>query len=212
MAPEAAPAPHPEPAPPPATPLPPSTRRALDADRILSVSAIVIGVCTLFITLYQTHLSRQAQSAQVLPYLVFGITSNDGGTHVTLRNDGVGPARIVDFRIHYRGRAQTVDPYEFFLAERPALNANRITVDKVAPGRVVPAGATIEMVGTGEADARITVLQEMLRLFALADAPRAWLAEAGALAGEKAVIAVTYASVYDDRWEARSDRLVPEAR
>lgn len=211
MPPPATPPPDPE-ALPAAAPPPPSIRRRLEADRVLSVSAIVIGLCSLFITLYQTHLTRQAQHAQVLPYLVFGITSNDGGTHITLRNDGVGPARIVDVRIHYRGRAHTVDPYEFFVAERPAFNASRITVDTVAPGRVVPAGTTIEMVGTSAADARIAVLQEMLRLFALADAPRAWLAEVGASSGEKAVIEVTYSSVYGERWVARSATLVPEER
>lgn len=211
MPPEAAAGPEPDATPPPA-PVPSSTQRRLDADRILSVSAIVIGVCTLFITLYQTHLTRQAQSAQVLPYLVFAITSNDAGTHITLRNDGVGPARIEELLIHYRGKALAADPYEFFIAERPSFNAGGIGVDKVAPGRFVPAGATIQMIGVEDAQGRLAMLAEVLRLFALADAPRAWLAEAGALDGEKAVIEVTYSSVYGDRWRLRSDSHVPEAR
>ena len=123
----------------------------------------------MFITLYQTHLTRQAQSAQVLPYLVFGIVSSDGGTHIRLRNDGVGPARIEDLRIHYRGKALETDPYEFFLAERPAFNASRVGVDKVSPGRFVPAGTAIQMVGTS-GEVRLAALAEFLRLFALADA------------------------------------------
>ena len=68
----------------------------LDSDRVVAVSAMFIGVCSLFLTVYQTHLTRQAQSASVLPYLAVGITSNGEGVYVTLRNDGVGPARIED--------------------------------------------------------------------------------------------------------------------
>ena len=210
MPPDVVPAPDPETALPPVSPLP-RVRPAWNADRILSLSAILIGVCTLFITLYQTHLTRQAQSAQVYPYLVVGISSNDDGTYITLRNDGVGPARIEDVRIHYRGKAHANDPYEFFLAQRPSFNANRVGVDKVTPGRFVPAGTSIQMVGTA-GEVRLEALKEFLQLFALADAPRAWLAEAGALGGEKAVIEITYSSVYGDRWRLRSNASVPEER
>ena len=47
--------------------------------------------------------------------------------------------------------------------------------------------------------------------FALADAPRAWLVPFGAVDSEKAVIEVSYSSVYGDR-VARSATLVPEER
>ena len=41
----------------------------LDTDRVVAVSAMFIGVCSLFITVYQTHLTRQAQSASVADLL-----------------------------------------------------------------------------------------------------------------------------------------------
>ena len=66
----------------------------IDTDRILSVSAMVIGVGSLFVILYQTHLMRQSQHASVMPYLMIGFTSNSGGIHVNLRNAGIGPALI----------------------------------------------------------------------------------------------------------------------
>jgi hypothetical protein len=70
-----------------AVPAPPTRpRRVWNADRALSLSAMAVGVCSLSITLYQTHLTRQAQSASVLPYLAFGITSNNEGAYLTLRN------------------------------------------------------------------------------------------------------------------------------
>ena len=42
----------------------------IDTDRILSLSAMVIGVGSLVVIVYQTHLMRQSQHASVMPYLV----------------------------------------------------------------------------------------------------------------------------------------------
>jgi hypothetical protein len=189
--------------------LPPPARR-WDTDRIVGVTAIAIGVFSLFVTVYQTYLTRQAQSASVLPYLAFGVTSNDQGAHMTLRNDGVGPARIEAFRIHYNGTTRDLDPYEFYLAMRPGTRAN-LAVDKVTAGRLLPANATIQMCGVAAGADRDAVLGEMLKLFALADAPRAWLVSLGAAGTAKAVMEVEYSSIYGDRWRLRSDQLVPQA-
>lgn len=89
----------------PSAPPPPARpRHRLNTDRVLSLSAMAVGVCTLFLTPYQTHLTRQQQSASVLPSLAFGITSTRDGAYLTLRNDGVGPGRLEAVRIHHRGR------------------------------------------------------------------------------------------------------------
>ena len=103
-------------------------RRSWDTDRIVALSAMAVGLCTLFITLYQTYLTRQAQSASVLPYLVFAINSNDAGAYITLRNDGVGPAMVEDLHIRYRGREHQKDPYDFFLEQQPNANVGEIVV------------------------------------------------------------------------------------
>ncbi|MEO5822559.1 MAG: hypothetical protein ABIT71_18775 [Vicinamibacteraceae bacterium] len=192
----------------PPLPAPAPSGRRWNADRIVSLTAIAIGLFSLFVTVYQTYLTRQAQSASVLPYLAFGVTSNDDGAYVTLRNDGVGPARIEAFRIHYKGQARDIDPFEFYLAMKPDTRAG-LSVDKVTPGRLLPANSTIQMCGGGGGD-RLLVLAEMLKLFALADAPRSWLISLGAAGTEKAVMEVEYSSVYGDRWRLRSNQLVPQ--
>lgn len=189
---------------------PPPVRRAWDTDRVLSLSAIVVGVCSLFITLYQTHLTRQAQSASVLPYLAFGVMSNNDGAYLTLRNYGVGPARLESVRIHHKGRTTAADPFDFFVANRTGPQPAGLSVDRVTAGRLLPANSTLMMLGcSGDTD-RLAMLREMLQRFALADAPPSWLDELKARGGDKAVIEIEYSSVYGDRWRIRSDQLVPQ--
>lgn len=198
-----------EPAPAPAGPV--RRRASWDTDRIVALSAMAVGLCTLFITLYQTYLARQAQSASVLPYLVFAVNSTNQGAYITLRNDGVGPARVEDLRIHYRGRDHQKDPYDFFLEHQPAANSTALTVDRVMAGRFIPAGATILMLGSEAGPQRAPMLAELLRLFAIAEVPKAWLVGTGATGTDKAVIEITYTSVYGDRWRLRSDQAVPQS-
>jgi hypothetical protein len=194
--------------PPPFEPATPARRWS--TDRIVSLSAMAVGVCSLFITLYQTYLTREAQSASVLPYLAFGIMSTNDGAYLTLRNDGVGPARLESVQIHFRGQTTNADPYDFFLAHRTGLPPPGLSVDRVTPGRLLPANSTIQMLGISGSAERIKTLGDMLRLFAVADAPPSWLDELQARGDDKAVIDIVFSSVYGDRWRIRSDQLVPQ--
>ena len=86
-----------------------------------------------------------------------------------------------------------------------------IDVNKLVPGRLIPAGAWIQNLGiTGRGEPVKMFLGELLRLFEIAEVPKSWYAAADALKTEKAIIEITYSSVYGDRWRLRSDRFVPE--
>jgi hypothetical protein len=189
---------------------PPAPAPRWSTDRIVSLSAMAVGVCSLFITLYQTYLLREAQSASVLPYLAFGITSTNDGAYLTLRNDGVGPARLESVRIHFKGQTTDVDPYDFFLAHRSGTPPKGLAVDRLTPGRLLPANSTIQMLGVSGGVEQVQTLGDMLRLFALADAPPSWLDELQARGGDKAVIDIVFSSVSGDQWRIRSDRPVPQ--
>jgi len=65
-----------------------------DTDRIVAVCAMLVGLGSLFIVLYQTKLISEQQKASVLPYLMIAYNSGDAGAYVALRNVGLGPARI----------------------------------------------------------------------------------------------------------------------
>jgi hypothetical protein len=85
-------------------------------------------------------------------------------------------------------------------------------VDKLIPGRLVPAGEWIRTLGL-EGEQRGQMLEQLLRLFVIAEVPKTWLAGVGATQpeSEKAVVIVTYSSVYGETWHLRSDQFVPIA-
>ena len=171
---------------------------------------MVIGVASLFTIVYQTHLTRQAQHASVMPYLYIQLSANDQGVSLLLSNTGIGPAMIDEVRVRYQGREIVGDPFDFYtgLHREPT---QTLSVDKVLPGRLIPAGAGIQMIGFGAVD-RDRMFKEMLGLFEIAEVPRSWYINAGVQNTEKAVIEINYSSVYGDGWQARSDRIVPERR
>jgi hypothetical protein len=193
----------------------------LNTDRIVSLSAMVVGIGSLFVILYQTHLTRQMQHASVLPYLMISLYSNTQGIHIVLRNTGIGPALVEGARVRYKGREIESDPYDFYIGLRPAPAG--LGVNKITSGRLIPAGESIDMLGVdsdgfsmpngNEVDERRRVfLHDLLQTFEIAEVPRSWYAGEGATNPEKAVIEIDYASVYGDRWRLRSDRFVPEPR
>jgi hypothetical protein len=185
----------------------------LNTDRVVSLSAMAVGIGSLFIILYQTHLMRQAQHASALPYLMVTIDANQNGVHVTLSNAGIGPALIDDIRIRHHGQTIQGDPHDFYTAQRPASDS-ALSVNKVVPGRLIPAGTSLQMLGLNGPRAQGKpggeFLAELLRLFRVAEVPRNWYDGVGAVESDQAVIEITYSSVYGERWRLRSDRFAPE--
>jgi hypothetical protein len=175
----------------------------LNADRVLSLSALVVGIGSLFVVVYQTKLTREAQYASARPYLYIALMSNDEGAALLLHNVGIGPALIDEVRVRDKGRTFVGDPFDFYKASHPDQHPS---VDKVLPGRLIPAGATIQMLGGSDAQ----MGTELLRMFDVAEVPRSWYDKIGVSPSGKAVVDITFSSVYGDRWRISSDTLVPE--
>jgi hypothetical protein len=184
-----------------------------DTDRIMSLTAIVVGVGSLFVIVYQTQLMRQAQHASVLPYLSFVLWTNDERTSLILGNTGIGPALIDEVKVLAPGREVVGNPSDFFTGLHPD-GKIPLGVDRVLPGRLIPAGQNVQMIES--AAGRQELVLALLRLFQIAEASNlhalldAQDTEKGLAKAERAVIEVTYSSVYGDRWIIRSDRMVPE--
>jgi len=191
-----------------------------DADRIVSISAMLVGVGSLFIVLYQTSLMREQAKASVLPYLMIAYNSSEAGSYIALRNVGLGPARIERISVRHDGRVSDGDPFAYYAALSDAkFPADKVYRDRVLPGMLIPSGLTLQMLGSVNPR---QMNSELLRTFAFvavqdpvppdgstADPP-AVDGAAGKGSAEKAVLEIDYASVYGERWRIRSDRVVPE--
>lgn len=183
----------------------------LNTDRVVSLTAMIVGLGSLFIIVYQTTLLREQQRASALPYLMLGLQVNNERSYVFARNTGVGPALIEDVVVRYQGREIRQDPYDFFLEVRPeAEKYDGLSVDKLTLGRLVSAGEWINMVGSeGDGQRMAGVL---LGVFDIGEVPIGWYTVRGLSKSgpDKAIIEVTYRSVYGERWRVTSDNGVPQ--
>jgi hypothetical protein len=146
----------------------------LNADRVVALSAMLVGLGSLFIILYQTALLREQQKASALPYLMMGLRANGDRTFLFVRNTGVGPALIEDVVLHYEGREIRQDPYDFFLEVRPdSAKDDGLSVDRLMPGRLVSSGEGIDMLGS-ETNGQ-GMVRTLLGVFDLGEVPfRLW--------------------------------------
>jgi hypothetical protein len=92
-----------------------NTATGLTSEMIVAVSAVIVGVCALGVSLYETSLMREQQRAAVVPMLElsrsFSISRerpDDPNTrlHLQVENVGIGPARVQDFRVYVDGEPQ----------------------------------------------------------------------------------------------------------
>jgi len=66
----------------------------LEPQTLIALSAVLLSVCGLFVSLYETSLMRQEQRASVWPRVSIGFTINDTLVTFIAENAGVGPARV----------------------------------------------------------------------------------------------------------------------
>lgn len=81
---------------------------------VVGVSAVFIGVCALVVSLYEAKLMREEQRSAVLPLVELSrshyVNPNEGDTakwrlSLQAQNVGIGPARVMDFRVMVDGEA-----------------------------------------------------------------------------------------------------------
>ncbi len=191
-----------------------------DTDKIIGLSAMVIGLASLGVVYYQAQLQRdqmelerRATAASVMPYLTTNLSRADVGAAFNLRNTGIGPARIDGVRILHKGSVFDGDAVDFYLKMRTD-SSQGYNSDPVQVGRLVPAGEWVQMPGSGgDLPTRNAMAVEILRLFDIAEARAAYpelkLFKPDIVL-EGAVLEITYSSVFGDRWVMRSDNMVPQ--
>ena len=138
-------------------------------EMLVGISAVVIGVCALGVSLYETSLMREEQRAAVMPILELGrsynVSRSDPSKNrlaLLAQNVGIGPARVLDFRVTVDG-----EPYlTWDAAMRELLGRDgRVSHSmSVINSRTIPPDKTVRIFELSDLDLLLPILAEMDRL------------------------------------------------
>lgn len=168
-------------------------KQFFNSDKVLSLSAMFISLCTLVVFVYQTRLIREQQHMSVFPYLQMG----NGGSHTTnyvygIRNTGIGPAIITDIKVQ-KGNG------EIFTDINPYVKANKDPKDTIgyyhtnlSIGMLIPEKEVIEAIQLY--DGKIENGDKLYKMLNYPDLS----------------IEIEYQSIYGDKWKITNRESVPQ--
>ena len=155
--------------------------RILRPDFIVALMAVLIGLCTMFVYIYQARIMARQMKATTWPFLETDLSYGSVGFLIRVNNKGVGPAIIKKAAVildnkRYDDTKANIDSVVFKLTGRRDLLNGYTNINS----RVISAGESISFIEvTDTASAR--VLQKSLK-------------------GHSVEIEICYCSVLDECW------------
>ncbi len=180
--------------------------KKLNADRIVSISAIIVSLATVFMILYQTNLMRQEQKSSVMPSLMIGYGANSDtlnkvvNERIWIENRGLGPAFIHKILISDSLGEHQVDLHEYF--ENINSNKNEVGVRRIFPGLIIPKNDGMTLYQKYSDSTSNVILGKYFK----------YPYKTGNLPNTESPVAeiiIYYTNVYGDQWKIESHRSVP---
>jgi hypothetical protein len=164
-----------------------------NADKIVSLSAILISLATMSIYLYQTHLIRKQQSASVMPYLLIGASShNENHFSIEVVNNGLGPAFVEEVNVIFRGKKyKNSDLPQFFFNYNPQKDTLNFSYGSIISGMLVSSGKTIINIQANDKKSTIK-MKEYFWSKGILD------------------VEIIYASIYGEKWIVNMKNIRPK--
>ena len=159
--------------------------------------AFLISIGTFSTFAYQTYLIQKQQYANTMPYLILSGELEGGGAYpinrLYLSNKGVGPAFIETVKIRYQDSVYEQNPSSFYFSSVEHPDSANYAIDSgyTPEGYAVSAGERILLIGPAS-EYSASVLNELF------------------FGQKKAVIEITYSSIYDEVWRISSEDYLPE--
>ena len=163
------------------------------SEKLLSLSAIFISLCTLTVLIYQANLNRQYQHLSVYPYLLVGHQGSGGPNYrFSIKNEGIGPAIISSIKI-ISPEEEVYDDFIDYVVNQlsPADTSMGFFHTNLNVGRMIPANQIIELIGTTDGKSATSVKLRSL------------------LAREGFQYELTYRSIYGDEWVVTNESPIP---
>ena len=160
---------------------------------MIALSAVVLSVCGLFISIYETSLIREQQRASVWPNVEIQPSIRNDSLKIFVQNSGIGPARIMNASVSYQGEvkdnwADVINSFNFRSDEMSDYQS-------LIQGSVLPPDSEQEMI---------------FRVASSAENPQTNLAiQIGrSILQENLNITICYCSVYDECWTTQLSHLI----
>ena len=146
-----------------------SERGGVHPEMLVGVSAVVIGLCALGVSMYEASLMREEQRAAVMPILELGrsynVSSSDPSSNrfaLLAQNVGIGPARVLDFKVSVDGEPQLT--WDAAMRELTDADGRVSHSMSVINGRTIPPDKTVRIFELKDMEFLETVLENDARL------------------------------------------------
>jgi hypothetical protein len=165
---------------------------------MIALSAVLLSVCGLFVSVYEASLMREQQRASVWPNVEIGPSINPGDLKIFVQNTGVGPARIVSASLTRQGEPEE-NWGELIRAFEREDGADPGWYQSLITGRVLPRSSSQELI---------------FRIQSPSENPGSGLADrlSEAISEEEIDVRLCYCSVYDECWTTRMSDVMTRAR
>lgn len=164
-----------------------------NSDRLLSLTAMVVSVCTLLVFLYQTSLIKKQQYMSVFPYMTiasYGIHTKS--YKLVLDNEGIGPAIIKSVKIEDKEGRLYEDVVDFLELKLTEADSVDFYYANLSVGRLIPEKGMIEVVGISD-----NKLESANRIYDLVN---------------NLNIEIEYESIYGETWFINNKIIAPIKR
>jgi len=165
------------------------------SEKLLSLTAVFVSICTLIVFLYQTNLIRKQQYMSVFPYVTIGHYGTSTKNYkLVISNDGIGPALIKAVKVKDKqGKLYTdiVDYVNAIITENDSIGFGYSNIYK---GRLIPEKEIVEIIVVS--DGKLESSERMLEV----------------LTAEGLFIELKYESIYGETWVVTNEMNYPEKR
>lgn len=124
-------------------------KRTWNSDKIISLCAMFISICTLIVFVYQTSLVRKQQYMSVFPHVMVGhVSFATKNYQLILVNQGIGPAILKDIRVIYKDKVFEGDLAQFLeITQHVNTDSIDFYYSNIVRDMLIPANEQVVLLG-----------------------------------------------------------------
>ena len=174
-----------------------------NSEKLLSLAAVLVSICTLIVFSYQVRLIRKQQYMSVYPHLQ--LSNGGSGTlqyKYTLTNNGIGPAFIEAIQVMTKDKTVYEDVIDYVADYLTPEDSVYFYHTNLSPGRLIPSKEEIALIEL--------VSNERLESLGMPSNTHEGSAKLYQVINDTNVrVEIQYKSIYGESWTITNDSNVP---